>query len=705
MQRGIPYDSPEGLAVAAALTAILTGESYATSAEMAGELGPFSQFAKNRQPMLRVMRNHRRAAYGAPSGEYEGLSVLPVPIDPAACPSDLLRASREAWDRAVALGEKHGYRNAQTTCIAPTGTIGLQMDCDTTGIEPDFALVKFKKLAGGGYFRIINRAVPLALANLGYTASQVDDIVRYVTGTATLAGAPHVNPATLAAKGFTPELLQKIEAQLPSAFDISFVFNRWTLGDAFLKDRLGIPAAEYEAPGFDLLKRIGFDREQVRQANDYVCGTMTIEGAPHVKPEHLAVFDCASRCGRYGKRSIHWMAHVRMLGAAQPFVSGSISKTINAPNDATVDDVKRAYDESWRLMLKAVALYRDGSKLSQPLSAVSDDGHEEADDLATAEKVAAQAERVLERVIVQYVRRGQRQRLPGRRAGYTQKAVIGGHKVYLRTGEYPNGQLGEIFIDMHKEGAAFRSLMNCFAIAVSLGLQYGVPLEEFADAFVFTRFEPNGLVDGNDRIKLSTSIIDYVFRELAISYLNRKDLAQVTEEDLEPDVVRRDPEVEVDREEVVDEHEVPPPGAKRATPKVFAPEAMHPTAHGLRQNGNGEGNGHGPANGNGNGHGAAAPARPAEPATANGARGFSLGPAAQATAPAPVAAASGAHAALDRIARRVPASPDASPLSKSELAKLKGYTGDACSECGSFTMVRNGACQKCETCGSSSGCS
>jgi ribonucleoside-diphosphate reductase alpha chain len=588
-------------------------------------------------------------------------------------------------------------------------TIGLVMDCDTTGIEPDFALVKFKKLAGGGYFRIINRSVPMALENLGYTPGQVDDVVRYVTGAATLEGAPHVNPASLAAKGFTPEAIQKVEAQLPSAFDVSFVFNRWTLGDAFLVERLGIPAAEVEAPGFDLLQRLGFDREQVRQANDYVCGTMTIEGAPHVRPEHLAVFDCASRCGRYGKRSIHWMAHVRMLAAAQPFVSGSISKTINAPNDATVEDVKRAYDESWRLMLKAVALYRDGSKLSQPLSAVSDEGHEEAEDLATAEKVAAQAERVLERVIVQYVRRGQRQRLPSRRPGYTQKAVIGGHKVYLRTGEYPNGQLGEIFIDMHKEGAAFRSLMNCFAIAVSLGLQYGVPLDEFADAFVFTRFEPNGLVDGNDRIKLSTSIIDYVFRELAISYLDRKDLAQVTEEDLEPDAVRRDPEVDVDREEVVDEHEVPSPQAKKPTSKVFAPEAIHPTAHGLQPQGgdgaNGHGNGHGNGHqtgghGNGNGGGRAAEV----PAAGSGVRGFALGPAAQAAAPASAATSSGAHAALDRIGRRVPSALEAS-LSKSEIAKLKGYTGDACSECGSFTMVRNGACQKCETCGASSGCS
>jgi ribonucleoside-diphosphate reductase alpha chain len=735
MQQGIPYDSKEGMAFNGALTAILTGESYATSAEMAQQMGPFPGYRKNRAHMLRVIRNHRRAAYNAAPSEYEGLTITPVGLNPEDCPDELLRASREAWDRALSLGEKHGYRNAQVSVIAPTGTIGLLMDCDTTGIEPDFALVKFKKLAGGGYFRIINESVPVALKTLGYPPEQVAAIERYVRGTGSLQGAPHVNDVTLRTKGFTSEMIAKVEAQLPSAFDIAFVINRWTLGEDVLTNVLGIPAAVQAEPGFDLLRHLGFDRDQVRQANDAICGTMTVEGAPFLKDEHLPVFDCASKCGRYGKRSIDVMGHIRQMAAAQPFVSGAISKTINMPNEATVDDVKQAYDASWRLMLKANALYRDGSKLSQPLSATSiddDDAALEADAAetraaepgagptsgeaaaspaplgATAAAMAAattmggmaaavreKAESVTERVIVRYL--AKRHRLPQRRGGYTQKAVIGGHKVYLRTGEYADGQLGEIFIDMHKEGAAFRSLMNCFAIAVSLGLQYGVPLEEFTEAFVFTRFEPNGMVQGHDRIKLSTSLIDYVFRELAITYLDRKDLAQVTEEDLEPDAVRRETEPEVVGEEVVAERSVPL--APVPTSKAFAPEAIHPASHGLHPHAaphgepigsghsSGHGNGHGSGNGNGhgNGHGSRAGAE---------VKGYVV---------ATQAAAN--PSATGEVGTVAPRLRTDGTVSKADLARLKGYTGDACGECGSFTMVRNGACLKCDSCGQTSGCS
>ncbi len=674
MRLGLPYDSDEGRAWNASITAILTGESYATSAEMAESQGPFAAFGRNRKSMLRVIRNHRRAAYNATGMEYEGLTAVPTGLDPAHAPESLLYAARDAWDRALELGKKHGYRNAQVSVLAPTGTIGLVMDCDTTGIEPDFALVKFKKLAGGGYFRIINGAVPTALKRLGYKPEQIDDIIRYVRGTGTLQGAPCLDADSLRDKGFTRDVIETIEAQLPSAFDISFVINRWTLGDDFLKGTLGIPEETFEAVDFDVLRHLGLSRDQIRRANDHICGTMTVEGAPHLKDEHLPVFDCASRCGRYGKRSIDWMGHIRQMAAAQPFISGAISKTINMPNEATVEDVKEAYRASWGAMIKALAIYRDGSKLSQPLNTVRDDDLDE--ELPEATEVAV-AKEVTERVLVRYLR--DRKRLPSRRAGYTQKAAVGGHKVYLHTGEYDDGTLGEIFIDMHKEGAAFRSLMNCFAIGVSLGLQYGVPLDEFVDAFVFTRFEPNGIVSDNDRIKLSTSIIDYVFRELAITYLDRKDLAQVTHDDLQPDTVKVDELVDESINESDDDDESARAKTSARTekrvPKVFAPETMHPPSRGLETtpNGNGNGNGKTPSD---------------EPAG-----GFILTEAGKAAATA------------SKVALRTAEARTASPLSQADMAKLKGYTGDACPDCGSFTMVRNGACLKCNTCGATSGCS
>ncbi|MEZ4464877.1 MAG: LAGLIDADG family homing endonuclease [bacterium] len=555
MVLGIPYDSIEATNIAGAISAIMTGTAYATSAEMAGELGPFAGFRHNRDAMMRVIRNHRRAAYDAGRDEYEGLATIPVGLEPERCPEYLVQAARQDWDRALELGEVHGYRNAQTTVIAPTGTIGLVMDCDTTGVEPDFALVKFKKLAGGGYFKIINHSVPLALSRLGYSEAQIDDIVGYCKGHGTLEGCPHLSPRALKGHGFDAATIERIEGLLPSAFDLSMVFNRFTFGDEYLVDRVGIPAADLEKPDFDLLSALGLTRAQVIQANDYVCGTMTVEGAPHLKAQHLAVFDCANKCGRRGERYIRFLAHIEMMASVQPFISGAISKTINMPGHATVADVQEAYLHSWRKGLKANAVYRDGSKLSQPLSATlydfdDDESTDEAEQLSLLEpsRPVEAAVQIAERVVVRYLAR--RRRLPQRRRGYTQKAMVGGHKVYLRTGEYDDGTLGEVFIDMHKEGAAFRSLMNSFAIAVSLGLQYGVPLEEFVEAFVFTRFEPNGMVFGNDRIKMSTSIIDYIFRELAVSYLGRDDLAQVQAEDLRADAMHREEPEFTEEEEV-----------------------------------------------------------------------------------------------------------------------------------------------------------
>jgi ribonucleoside-diphosphate reductase alpha chain len=678
MVQGIPYDSAEGRAQCGALTAIMHAGAYAASAEIASEVGAFARYEANWEHMLRVVRNHRRAAYSAAPAEYEGLTVSPVGIDPRVCPPELLAAARSESDRMLELGERHGYRNAQVTVIAPTGTIGLIMDCDTTGIEPDFALVKFKKLAGGGYFKIINQSVPPALARLGYAPWQIDDIVRYCRGAATLAGCPHVNPGSLKGKGFTDEALLKVEESLPGAFELPFVFNRWTLGDAFLRDTLKVPPATYEAPGFDLLAHLGFTRKQVEEASTYVCGTMTIEGAPHLKAEHYPVFDCANKCGKTGKRFLSWESHIRMMAAAQPFISGAISKTINMPNDATVEDVKKAYWLSWQLMTKANALYRDGSKLSQPLNSVADSS--EAALLAAVvaepekkeEPKAPQvqvAERITEKVIHRYIAR--RRRLPDRRAGYTQKARIGNHKMYVRTGEYEDGTLGEIFIDMHKEGAAFRSMTNCFAIAVSLGLQHGVPLEEYLDAFLFTRFEPNGVVQGNPHIKMSTSIIDYIFRELAITYLGRTDLAHVIPEDLRADA-QHDPDddPDFDDEEVISERLV---DARAA----LAVPLTHPrSAHLKPQNTpapdpRGDGNGHTKTNGNGNGHGKT---------NSNG----------------------GTVAAPPRVTSTAV---NGTREERIRIARQKGYEGDPCPECGQLTLVRSGACAKCDTCGATSGCS
>ncbi len=513
MLLGIPYDSDKGRAIAGALTAILCGRGYAVSAEIAASKGAFAGFEKNREPMLRVMRQHRDAAYA---------------IDREQCPEYLWKAAVQDWDAAVQLGEQHGYRNAQATVLAPTGTIGLLMDCDTTGIEPDFALVKFKKLAGGGYFKIVNQSVPEALKRLRYSDAQISEIVAYVSGTNTLLGAPHVNRHSLKQKGLNDEDLSKIEAALPGVFDLGLAFAPWVLGrDAY--DRLGIAAERVAQPGFSLLKHLGFTPAQIEEANDVIIGRMTIEGAPHLREEHYAVFDCANRCGRTGQRFLAPMAHVKMMAAAQPFLSGAISKTVNLPNDATVEDVKQIYEEGWKLGLKAVALYRDGCKASQPLSTTSKERSEDGDKQEVTPQAAAAIAPVVAAAAAQAAPRpeGHRVRLPQKRRGFPQEAHVGGHEVFLRTGEYEDGSLGEIFIDMHKEGAAFRSLMNCFAMAVSVGLQYGVPLSTFVEQFTFTRFEPHGVVSGHPNIKFSTSIVDYIFRVLGVEYLRRYDFAQV----------------------------------------------------------------------------------------------------------------------------------------------------------------------------------
>ena len=690
MTAGIPYDSDEGRAICGSISAIMTGVCYSTSAEMAGELGPFPAYEPNKKHMMRVMKNHRNAAHGNAEG-YDALSISPVPLDHASLNNQrFVTHAIAAWDKAVKLGEKHGYRNAQSTVIAPTGTIGLVMDCDTTGIEPDFALVKFKKLAGGGYFKIINQAVPEALQTLGYDEGEITEIIDYAVGRGTLKGANAISHGALKDKGFTDEKIETIEAGLGSAFDVKFVFNQFTLGEEFCKDVLGFTPEQLEDFSFDMLAALGFSKDEVEAANLWCCGAMTLEGAPNLKEEHYPVFDCANVCGRIGKRYLSVEAHIRMMAAAQPFISGAISKTINMPNSATIEDCKDAYMLSWKLGVKANALYRDGSKLSQPLnsSLIEDDDNEDAlEDLIEAPKAAQVpiiAEKIVERIIEKTIR--SREKLPDRRKGYTQKANVGGHKVYVRTGEYDDGRIGEIFIDMHKEGAAFRAMMNNFAISISLGLQYGVPLEEYVEAFIFTKFEPAGMVIGNDAIKNSTSILDYIFRELAISYLGRNDLAHVDISDFSNTSLGK--------------------GVKEGKAEVIST--------GLTR-----------------GHKLAVVKSPTETPA-----GSASTPPSKST---PITSVGSLSGRIEAIAANLNTDPmidfeeepnafkrDFAPVVQPEeqlaepvveksqqvnkklyraKALMQGYTGNSCGECQNFTMVRNGTCEKCDTCGATSGCS
>ena len=588
MVSGIAYDSEEARGIAGAITAIMNGVAYKTSAEMAASLGAFPRYQENKEHMMRVMRNHRAAAYDA-ADAFEGIEIKPVGINAKYCPDYLLKAATKAWDDAVQLGEQHGFRNAQATVIAPTGTIGLVMDCDTTGVEPDFALVKFKKLSGGGYFKIINQSIPAALHKLGYSPEQMDAIVKYAKGHGTFAGAPYINHQSLSEKGFIGEELKKLDTSVESAFEIGFVFNHYNLGEECMT-RLGFTPEQYLASDFNLLESLGFSDAEIDAANDYACGTMTVEGAPFLKDEHLSVFDCANKCGKKGERFIHAHGHIRMMGAVQPFISGAISKTINLPNEATIDEIKDCYYLSWQLGLKACALYRDGSKLSQPLSNKSDKKEKkteaaepEVSQIVDMSKLTVgelleevnrrvqdspdtQLKRELSRIV-------ERKQLPAKRRGYTIKGKVGGQAIFLRTGEYSDGTLGEIFVDMAKEGATMRSLLNSFAIAISVGLQYGVPLEEYVDKFAFTRFEPAGIVD-HPNIKTATSVLDYIFRLLAYEYLDRDDLVHV------PDPNRRTHQQEMEAiQQELSQVRVTAPQSPQPVQKPK--NAMAPTAVGV----------------------------------------------------------------------------------------------------------------------------
>ena len=688
MNAGYAYDSAEARAVCGGVSALMSGAAYRASAEMAAVAGPFPAYEKNRNAMLRVLRNHRRAAReDSRNDPFEDLPIAPTRFDKPSCPWPQLGERVETiWNEVYELGAINGFRNAQVTAIAPTGTIGLVMDCDTTGIEPDFALVKFKKLAGGGQFKIINRSVPAALKALGYAEDEIEDIVDYAVGRGSLENAPGVNLEDLRREGFSTRHINALEERLKTAFDITFAFAPHSLGEDFCRNVLGFDDAQMQRTGYGVLRDLGFSDEEIHTANLYCCGAMTVEGAPHLKTEHLPVFDCAAPCGRIGSRSLSVDAHLQMMAAAQPFISGAISKTVNMPNSAGVTDCARTYMQAWRLGLKAIALYRDGSKLSQPLSSSLFSGEEDddefedtlADELAAAsvpEKSKIVAERIVERVIE---RTPGRRRLPDRRKGYIQKAIVGGHKVYLHTGEFDDGELGEVFIDMHKEGAAFRSLMNNFAIAVSLGLQYGVPLEEFVDAYVFTRFDPSGPVQGNDQIKHATSILDYIFRELAISYLGRSDLAHMDPSESAVDAIGHGVAGEKIRED-----------AARLISKGFSRSTVTDNLVVLRGGDFDrlrEDNTDAPEDVD-----EIDPVESADDASDGAPR-------------APEIEAQIAKLA-DAVNQKAPPGSLADPSGAQRQARIKGYEGDACTNCGQFTLVRNGSCLRCDSCGASTGCS
>jgi ribonucleoside-diphosphate reductase alpha chain len=704
MQAGIPYDSEKGRAICAALTAILTGESYATSAEMAAELGAFPGYEENRDDMLRVIRNHRRAAYDASrdsrgrqtAGNYEGLDILPVGIhheqfassDPLASPG-LLGSALECWDRALSLGERHGYRNAQVTVIAPTGTIGLLMDCDTTGVEPDFALVKFKKLAGGGYFKIANQSLRPALVNLGYSPEEVHAIIQYVMGTLTLHDAPVINYETLLHRGFTEAELEKIEAALPSSFELSFAFSPYLLGEDFF-NRMEIPQGVWQSPNFNTLRHLGFTAQQINDANDHICGRGCIEGSP-LKPEHEDVFDTANKCGKYGKRFIPVQGHIRMMAAAQPFISGAISKTINLPNEASVQDIKDSYRLSWELGLKANALYRDGSKLSQPLNVKSDEDldrkHDEEDEDAVAsarEEIADEVARaahkagglqsagltadnvepaprethIIEKIVERIVERPLRRRLPDTRHATTHKFDVAGHEGYITVGLYEDGQPGEIFIRMAKEGSTIGGLMDTIATLVSVSLQFGVSIESLVRKFEHVRFEPSGMTRNAD-IPFAKSLVDYIFRWLAMEFVPGYRAANSPRRPSTP----------------------APTPVMRETPS----SSSSPGTPGEGRGEGKKGNGHGPR---------------IEPDTA---KSFDYG--------------SGLEGQIESDAPSETQSSPPSPQSSSPNLRLAIVAdpvsqqgthlqadAPACDVCGSIT-VRSGTCYKCLNCGNSMGCS
>ena len=725
MSAGYSYDSDEGRAIAAGVASLMSGAAYRASAELAGAVGPFAQFKKNRKAMLRVLRNHQYAAHGGDKKHanntkgYEGLEIEPTPFNASDCPWPALSArAQKIWEETYELGKLNGFRNAQISAIAPTGTIGLVMDCDTTGIEPDFALVKFKKLAGGGQFKIINRAVPAALEALGYTSDQIEDITDYAVGRGTLEGAPGVSLDALYEEGFETRHIKALEERLKTAFNITYAFTPSILGEDFCRNILKLDDEQMSKSGYGLLRDLGFSDEEIHASNLYCCGAMTLEGAPHLDSAHLPVFDCASPCGLIGQRSLSVPSHLAMMAAVQPFISGAISKTVNMPQSASIVDCAGAYMQAWRLGLKSIALYRDGSKLSQPLTAMlfdettSNDAEEEQEPLSdllgdapAARKTQIVAERIVERIIE---RTPGRRRLPDRRKGYIQKAIVGGHKVYLHTGEFDDGELGEIFVDMHKEGAAFRSLMNNFAIAISLGLQYGVPLEEYVDAYVFTRFEPAGPVQGNDQIKTATSILDYLFRELAISYLGRTDLAHVSPDETAIDAIGQGVQVEKTQEDAT---KLISKGFSRSTVTDNLVVLRGGDFDRLRDASNDQDPPEEIEDIT------AEPAAPPPPAKAPGPRhnagandlDFRDAPPHSAQAD-DTPQAPEIEAQVAKLAKAVnQQSPRpgslADPTGPEHQARIKGYEGDACGECGQFTLVRNGTCMRCESCGASTGCS
>ncbi len=646
---GIPYDSPKALAITGAITSLLTAQAYSTSAELAAELGPFPEYEKNKKHMLRVIRNHRRAAYNSANSTYEGLTIRPIGINPKFCPDYLCEASKQAWDRALELGERYGYRNAQVTVLAPTGTIGLVMDCDTTGIEPDFAIIKYKKLAGGGYFKIVNQSVHKALTTLGYSEKQIEDIEKYCRGNGTLIGCLTINRKTLIEKGFNEEKIEIIERQLDNVFDIKFAFNKWTLGADFCR-QLGFSDEQLDDSNFNMLKALGFTDEEIDIANDYVCGTMMLEGAPHLKEEHLPVFDTANKCGKKGKRYIHHLAHIRMMAAAQPFISGAISKTVNMPADSTVKEIGEVYLKSWKMMLKAIAIYRDGSKLSQPLNSANYDDLDEVimlGDEFTLDETLGSKE-VQEAILMRLNIMPKRRKLPPKRHGHIREAYVGGHKVYLRTGEYDDGSLGEIFIDMYKEGASFRGLLNSFAILASKALQYGIPLEELVETFVYTRFEPSGYVSGHEAIKSVHSILDYVFRSLGYDYLKRTDFVHVKAVDEIPNENNSD--ITGNNE---NQHLLVQKAAGESGKDEYSDINESENAHNHSDD---------------------------EPHNSE-----------------PVKVSSNGN--------KTGRSNNASTQVLINEAKKFGYTGEQCDYCGSMRVRRNGSCTVCEDCGGTSGCS
>ena len=649
MQQGHSYDSTEGRSICAAITSLMTGESYNVSSEIAKEFGAFKNFKKNKEEMIRVISNHRKAAYGE-KNNYEKLSINPIPLIEDECPDKkLIKAARNVWDDVLKKGKQYGYRNAQTTVIAPTGTIGLVMDCDTTGIEPDFSIVKFKKLAGGGYFKIINRIIPVSLKYLGYSQFQIDKITKYAIGHGTLKDCKTINYKNLKQKGFTDEIIKKIEDSLRNAFDIKFAFNKYVVGEEFCIKNLKLKSDNLNDISFDMLSHLGFTKNEIEIANIHCCGSMTLENAPHLKDEHLPIFDCANPCGRIGKRFLSRESHIKMMAASQPFISGAISKTINMPNKSTIEECKDSYIMSWKLGLKANALYRDGSKLSQPLSSSIVDVEDIINkDVSESEKTVEVAQKIAKNYVEEIIR-SRREKMPDRRKGYTQKAIVGGHKIYLRTGEYEDGTIGEIFLDMHKEGASFRSMMNNFAIAISIGLQYGVPLEEFVEAYTFTKFDPSGPVQGNDAIKMATSVLDYVFRELAISYLNKKELANIDPDDIEIDGIGKG-----DKKRQLNAVSINKDISRYAS-TGYIRSNFYVLKGGITES---------------------------------------------ASSP------SFFEDKNDQLSKKTNFKKNSNVQNKKvRMARMQGYEGDACSECGNFTLIRSGTCLKCDTCGGTTGCS